>query len=387
MASLNDFISEVKKQSLIFAHQYEVEITDTFAGVDAQKINLLCDSASIPGISFATRESRLFGEVRELAYMPIYSNISLNFIIDGKMDVKKYFDDWSNSVVNRNTKTVGYYTDYAKNMNIHVLDRLGTRIESFTCYEVYPKSIGDIRLDYSNRDILKLEVTFMMKEWKYMGEELPGYDDAKKYLSNFSDSTQQFVSPGSSSAVLSAITKNGTEVGRSANAAYALSSGNSQMTSLGNVSRSIGTVSSKLSESFSKLSAGLSSVTAPAAAISSSVSSLSNVLGTFNTVTSALGLGTPFTSAISKLNSAAGIMAVVSNARGLPGALSSVGSGIGAAGSAIEGIAPSLGQAVGGVNKITDAFKSMGSSFSSMGGNTQNLASTIQTTVNNGNIK
>lgn len=384
MASLNEFITEVKSQNLLFAHQYEVEITDAFGGVDAQKINLLCESASIPGITFATKESRLFGEIRELAYMPIYNNISLGFIIDGKMDVKKYFDTWANSIVNRHTKTVGYYKEYAKNMNIHVLDRLGTRVQSITCYEVYPKSISDIRLDYGNRDILKLDVSFIMKNWKYLGEESPEYAEAQEYLSNFS-STQPFVTPGASSSVLSSIVKNGTEIGRNANIVYALSSGNSQMTSLGNVSRSIGTVSSKLSESFSKLSSGLSSVTAPAAAIGSSISSLSNVLGTFNTVTSALGLGSPFGSAISKLNSAAGVLAVVSNARGLPGALSSAGSGIGAAGSAIEGIAPSLGQAVGGVSKITDAFKSMGSAFSTMGGNTQHLASTVQTEVNNGN--
>lgn len=131
-----------------------------------QNILLLCDSAQLPGISLNSAPFRTFGEVREIPYELRYEPINLTFFVDVEMNVKKLFDLWINSTLIKETRKFNYYDSYTSPMKIYVQDMQENNRYIVELFEAYPKAVGDIQLDYANRDVMKLQVTMMYKYWR-----------------------------------------------------------------------------------------------------------------------------------------------------------------------------------------------------------------------------
>ena len=51
-------------------------------------------------------------------------------------------------------------------MQIHVEDTLDQKQYTVQLFEVYPKAVGAIELDYASKDIMKINVTLMFKYWE-----------------------------------------------------------------------------------------------------------------------------------------------------------------------------------------------------------------------------
>jgi hypothetical protein len=352
-------------------------------------VGMFCESTNLPGMNIATADSRIFGENRTSAYMPLYPDLNLTFIVDGETRVLQFFEEWMNRVVNRATRTTGYYDNYISDMTITVTDKMGVPIYKMTCKEVFPKSMSDIRFDSNARDVVKLDVNFAMKYW------IVDYDVAfapKKELPKVSqapfanlDGLVQSVSPGGSfnKIITTASPIYSAEAQRAGRALTALTA-TGPLTSFGSTMDKLGQASGKLSTAMAGFSQGLSNITAPIAAVSNAMNGISSTLGTLNTVTSALGLGTPFSGAVSAINKASGSMAAVSALKGLPGAISGVGSSMSSVGAAMGGIVPSIGTAANGSKQVMDAVKQMGTAFSGYGIKVQESAGSLQTQINNG---
>lgn len=170
---LKDFIAEVKNDGLarnsrfdvLFSLPSAVQTRSTF-GNNLQKILLFCDTAQLPGISLSTTQSRSFGEFRELPYEKLYDNVNLTFYVDVNMEVKKLFDAWMGSIQDKDTRTFSYYKSYITDLTVNVYDLKENKRYSVTMYEAYPKSIGSITLDYASKDVMKLQVNMMYRNWK-----------------------------------------------------------------------------------------------------------------------------------------------------------------------------------------------------------------------------
>ena len=107
-------------------------------------------------------------------------------------EVKKLFDQWQNQISNPITRTYNYYNNYARNMVIEVQDINDNTRYSVCLWECYPKTVGNIQLDYASKDVMKLSVGMQYKYWTAMpvsqladGQKVPTnwYD---KMMSNFS---------------------------------------------------------------------------------------------------------------------------------------------------------------------------------------------------------
>jgi hypothetical protein len=172
MDRLRDFIASVKVAGLARPSRFAVEITlppkllATFMfASQMQTILLFCDATILPGINIATTPNRSFGETREAPYERLFDSLPLSFYVDNGMMVKALFDEWTNLIQNFNTRDFSYYDDYTTKISIITFDIRNRPNYRMELHEAYPKSVSPISLDYSNKDIMKLNVNFVFKYW------------------------------------------------------------------------------------------------------------------------------------------------------------------------------------------------------------------------------
>lgn len=385
--TLQEFIGHTRKNGLVQGSRFYVEILN--GNTAGEVVGMYCESVNLPGLNIATTDTRIFGENRSVPYMPLYPDLNLTFLVDGEMRVLQFFEEWLNRVVNRSSRTIGYYNDYTNNMNIYVTDRAGKILYKLSCKEVYPKVMSDIRFDSGSRDFVKLDVNFALKYWEVDYDVVFDYieRDRRRVGEDTADPgyiAQPEVNGNSFNSILNSANKSlPASCSRAGSALSALTAAG-PLSEFGKTMNDIGQFTGKLSSSMSGFTQGLSNILAPVSAVSNSLSGLSGLMGTLNGVTSTLGLGAPFAGAQSALTKASGTLSVVSSVRGLPGALSGVGSSMSSVGSAMAGIIPAIGAAAGGSTQVMDAVKSMGNAFSSYGSDTAESAGALQSQIGRG---
>ena len=169
MAKLNDFIAQVKSEGLMRNNRYIIQMPLPTGllntGMNMQKVLLLCDSVSIPGVTVSTTPARTFGEIREMPYEKIFAPANMSFYVDNKMEVKKLFDNWQAAIQHPIDRTHGYYANYTTNIIITILDVYDNQRYEVTLHEAYLKDLSPIQLDAANRDVMKMNVAIQYKYW------------------------------------------------------------------------------------------------------------------------------------------------------------------------------------------------------------------------------
>lgn len=173
MASLNEFLSNIKGEGLMRTSRFSVLLTPpasvSFGATnDLRKVLLYCDQVNLPGMSFATAEAKTYGEIREMPYQRLFEPIQLSFYVDNSMNVKKLFDSWLSAVIDPTTRQINYYRDYISDITIDVFDVKDRSRYQVTAYQCYPKSVSGIQMDYAGKDVMKISVTMVFKYWESM---------------------------------------------------------------------------------------------------------------------------------------------------------------------------------------------------------------------------
>lgn len=164
MNTLNEFIGNVKAgmaKPQCFAVQLNLpDALDRVFRSDMRKVVLFCEQAQLPGISFSTNQVRSYGEFKEVPYEKLFEPVNLSFYVDSDMIVKKIFDTWVELIQDPVTRDFNYPKQYTSSMiDIIVSDIQDKQKYKVTLYNVFPKSIAPIQLDYAAKDVMKLSVT------------------------------------------------------------------------------------------------------------------------------------------------------------------------------------------------------------------------------------
>lgn len=181
MPSINEFLGAVRNEGLMRTNRFAVYFSlpnamgANLGSTDLRKVLLYCDQVKVPGLNFATAEAKTFGEIREMPYQRVFENIELSFYVDNSMSVKLLFDNWLAAVINPGSRTINYYNDYISDMVISIYDINENSRYQVTAYQCYPKTVSSIQMDYSNKDNMKLTVTFVSKYWDSLAiQNAPG---------------------------------------------------------------------------------------------------------------------------------------------------------------------------------------------------------------------
>ena len=154
-------------------------------------LSILCTNATLPGSSFSTTENSqdFYGVNQKFAYRRDFDDLSLDFYVDAKYQVMKFYETWMDWIATPGTyETVGtdqhntnnvyrfnYPNDYKVTIDIHKFDKdyekvsaggktikeTGTRNDIlYTFINAFPLSIASVPVSYDASQLLKLSVTF-----------------------------------------------------------------------------------------------------------------------------------------------------------------------------------------------------------------------------------
>lgn len=171
MATLNQFISQVKSSGLARDNKYVVSITPpqtlNTGGPQNELLRLYCQSVSMPGLNYVSNPVLTYGEQREVIYNRQYDPISLEFVLDGRMDIKRYFDSWQQLMIDPVSRMVNYYENYIGTIDISQLDGTDAENEIYSVklHECYPKIVSPIQYSAGAKDFTKLQVQIEYKYW------------------------------------------------------------------------------------------------------------------------------------------------------------------------------------------------------------------------------
>lgn len=179
--SIESFRQEINRSGILPAHSFLLYINPKgvpYTTVDPRALVLRMESAQIPGVSLMLQDVFRYGYGPNLRmpHAAQYNVMSASFIVDGSAENYKFFYDWINLVVNHEsqggdmmaqnekTKMYPYQVNYKKSapgeaggyalgqMNLGVYDRSNNKAMNVKFYDVYPFTISDLDLRWSEAD-------------------------------------------------------------------------------------------------------------------------------------------------------------------------------------------------------------------------------------------
>lgn len=420
MPSLEEFRSHLKTIGFAKSSNFLVEFYKQY-GASNPNISMLVDAVVFPGLNIMTAEYRTFGEIRESPYGISYQPVNLSIILDNVASAKSYFDDWSNEVFNRDYRTTGYYNDFIRDVAITMHDINGKAIYRVVLKEAYPKMVGDISMDYANKDIVRLNVSLAFKYWVkedlfQTGVPIPfNTEDESSFLDEadlfglsansptpeFSllDDGFSYYDFGSNNPVGSFIPggvgipgeridsslyhfgqQSASSIARSCQVA-STAFGGSSMAGAPTFASNFTDMSSRYVQyggGLSSLGQNLQNITAPVSAIADSVYGITSVLGSINGLLSSVGLGSPFSGIINNMNSTAGRLGVVGGLNGVPGHIGSIGAAIIGAGGIFSSLSSDVNRVPGSTPGVSTSLQRLGFNMERQGINNVNAADALQ---------
>ena len=140
---------------------------------------LLCSNASLPGSQLATTETRgnFMGVIEPMVHSRIFTTINLDFYVDKQYKMLKFMEHWMDYVSNGSENSGvtkdqdGYYyrMRYPKDaangykcdkIKLVKFDRDYKDSIEYTFYEMFPRNISSVPVQYGSSDTLKMSVEF-----------------------------------------------------------------------------------------------------------------------------------------------------------------------------------------------------------------------------------
>lgn len=222
----NNFLSEFRQKSFARTNLFEVVIHPPAimrGGRSSnifESLHLYAESANIPGLMFATSETRRYGigPIEKKPYAPIFNDISVSFLVDGQGELYKFFYTWMNRIVSSDQFVNGngvsdnglspfeveFKDDYKCQLIISTFDEAGNSVLSSQIVDAIPISISDTAFSWGDTDqVMKLQVTFTYFQHILTTDKSEPVSGYKTPLSGF----QQIVKAATALQTLSALKK------------------------------------------------------------------------------------------------------------------------------------------------------------------------------------
>lgn len=117
-------------------HQFKIQLPQlkTFT-MDANQLNLMCTSASLPGRQIMSMDYMIGTRNRKIANGYAVTDMTLTFLVSNNHIARRYFEAWQAEAHNPETKEIGYYKDYTYPVTIMTVER-GLR------FSLYKQQLG-----------------------------------------------------------------------------------------------------------------------------------------------------------------------------------------------------------------------------------------------------
>ena len=169
---LSRFISTVKESSFARVNRFEVILSAPPALQNFRylsRASLYCEIANFPPINLTVKPFKIFGPSYQRPITSEYGGdgMSMTFHVDRDMSIKRFFDDWIEYVVDRNTFTVAYQDQYASTIYIRQLDEANNVTYEIELLEAFPRSMTIMDLNNSAQNQThRLNIIFAYRYWR-----------------------------------------------------------------------------------------------------------------------------------------------------------------------------------------------------------------------------
>jgi len=152
-----------------------------YKGIDSrfigETVGLLCDSALLPGSSFATTDivGNYMGVAEKFAHTRTFTQIDLSFYVDNEYRSLKFLEHWMEFIANGSgvsTANDGYFfrmkypSDYKTNQTkIIKFDRDYNAELEYTFFGLFPLNLNSTSVTYGNSEILKATASFSFERY------------------------------------------------------------------------------------------------------------------------------------------------------------------------------------------------------------------------------
>lgn len=179
--NLSQFQSKILGEGLARTNRFEVLISppDQISSIGAAKTNLtstnaslvslLCETCVFPPLTVGVKPLKIFGPTYQRPYTSEYGGdgISMQFHVDKDMRVKRFFDDWAESIVSKDNFTVAYQTEYARTIYVRQLDEQNNITYEIEILEAFPRSINIVELsNTAQNQTHRLNIIFAFRMWR-----------------------------------------------------------------------------------------------------------------------------------------------------------------------------------------------------------------------------
>lgn len=168
--AVQNFLNEITTRGLAKQNRFLVEINNVnfSSELDERILPLFCQSASLPGATISVQKQSLFGpDYIRPTNINYGDSLSMSFLCDKDMLIKKMFDLWIHSIVNMSSFTVNYKEKYARDIVVSQLDEKENITYSVKLVDAFPVQIGSLSVSQTAIDRLHiLPVTFAYRYWE-----------------------------------------------------------------------------------------------------------------------------------------------------------------------------------------------------------------------------
>ena len=174
--NINEFTASIGAKGISKTSDFKVFIScPRLKG--SQELTLRAESIQLQGRTVSTTEFIDVGPQRKIGYGAIYTDTSINFILNERYDEKRYFDQWIDLVVGNHRVesspyedgrfNPGYYSNYVGTIEIFNFGKVGVPLYTTKLIEAYPISIAPVNLDWSSDEVAKLNVQFAFRYYTH----------------------------------------------------------------------------------------------------------------------------------------------------------------------------------------------------------------------------
>jgi hypothetical protein len=395
---LSTFISAVRDRGIAVSSKYLVTLP-TFTDINMSDVQLMCNVVGMPDLTLTTSNQRIIGENLTLPDGATYGTLSIQCVNTQEFSASNYFEAWSNMVFDRDGRTIGWYSDYAKVVKVAVLDKTGNPRYEITYRDCWPLTINSGNLDYQSTSPMSVNVVLQYKYWTTrfiepfvdrsanktdlfdpsIVSQLPNINGVLTQLDK-SNSVDIYNRVGPMAASIEGNKIGSGILGASndyANAVRKLDNaadGTAVGSLLGKYADQLGTSGSQIGAGISSLGTTLNNIIAPAGAIANGVVGAANALGAMDNLLGRLGIKTNLGNTVTNLNGVAGQFAILNQLNGIPGAMDSLGSVVGSISGDLAAINRSLVNVPGATKELRTTGTALSNNFSDSGNKISTLS-------------
>jgi hypothetical protein len=131
-----------------------------------RQLTFRCDSAMLPGRNIAMMDKKIgSAPVEKFPYHTSYNDVVLDFIVNGNMGEKVFFDAWMDLVNPSTDFNFNYKSSYVVDILITQYDMAGNKTYQVKLIDAFPTTVNQMDLAWNSEDFHRVSVDFAYTYW------------------------------------------------------------------------------------------------------------------------------------------------------------------------------------------------------------------------------